>query len=68
MSVTLTGDKDTGVLGNDQDNGLTGNTGDNSFTGGAGDDVIAGADGRDRALFSGVASDYRVETDGRPMS
>ena len=51
-------------MGNDQANVLTGNVGDNGFTGGAGDDVIAGADGRDRAFFTGVASEYRVETNG----
>ncbi len=64
VNVTLTGDKDTGVLGNDQDNSLAGNAGDNDFAGGAGDDVIAGAAGSDRAFFAGPAADYRVETQG----
>ena len=64
VEVTLTGDKDTSVLGNDQDNVLTGNVGDNGFTGGAGDDVIVGAAGSDRVFFAGSASEYRVETAG----
>lgn len=64
VEITLTGDKDTSVLGNDQDNVLTGNDGDNAFTGGAGDDAIDGAAGTDRAIFTGLASEYHVETVG----
>ena len=64
VRVTLTGDKDTGVLGNDQDNVLTGNVGDNGFTGGAGNDAIDGAAGTDRAYFAGMASEYRIESHG----
>ena len=62
VQITLTGNNDAGVLGNDQDNVLTGNAGDNTFTGGAGNDVIAGGAGTDRATFTGVASEYRIET------
>ncbi len=64
VEITLTGNKDTNVLGNDQSNILTGNEGDNAFIGGAGDDVIAGGAGTDRATFAGVASEYRVESMG----
>jgi len=64
VEITLTGDKNTSVLGNDQDNVLTGNEGDNGFTGGAGDDTIEGAAGTDRAIFTGLASEYHVETEG----
>lgn len=64
VNVTLTGDRKTGILGNDQDNRLTGNDGENRITGGAGDDVIGGGDGADTAVYSGVASEYRIETNG----
>ncbi len=64
VTVTLTGDAHTGVLGNDQDNVLTGNSGDNTLTGGAGNDALDGAGGTDRAVFTGAASEYRVETSG----
>jgi hypothetical protein len=55
VNVALTGDKDTGILGNDQDNTFSGNAGDNRIDGGSGNDV---------AMFSGKQSEYRVETKG----
>ena len=61
VDVTLTGDKDTGILGNDQDNRLTGNDGNNHITGGAGNDVIVGGEGSDTAVFSGIESEYQIE-------
>jgi hypothetical protein len=64
VHVTLTGDKGTGILGNDQDNQLTGNEGDNRIEGGAGDDVIDGGEGTDTAVYSGDASEYRIESSG----
>ena len=64
VNVTLTGSKDTDILGNDQANSLIGNDGDNRIEGGAEDDVLAGGAGADTAVFSGVESEYRVETAG----
>ncbi len=61
VNVTLTGDGDTGVLGNDQANRLTGNDGNNRITGGPGDDVIVGGEGSDTAVYSGDKSEYRIE-------
>lgn len=55
VNVTLTGDKDTGILGNDRDNRLTGNEGDNHIEGGPGTDTVA---------FSGDKAEYRIETKG----
>ena len=68
VNVTLTGDKDTDILGNDQHNRLAGNSGSNRIEGGAGDDVIAGGAGSDIAVFSGVESEYRIETSGSSTS
>lgn len=61
VNVTLTGESDTGILGNDQANGLTGNGGDNRITGGPGNDRIDGGAGTDTAVFSGAESEYLVE-------
>jgi len=61
VNVTLTGDSDTGILGNDQSNRLTGNDGNNRITGGPGDDVIVGGEGIDTAVYSGDKSEYRIE-------
>jgi len=60
VNITLTGDKDTNILGNDQDNRLTGNDGDNVITGGKGMDRINGGEGKDTAKFSGNSSEYRI--------
>ena len=64
VNVTLTGDKDTNILGNDQDNRLTGNDGDNAITGAEGNDTIDGGAGNDTAVFSGSSTDYNIMTDG----
>jgi hypothetical protein len=61
VNITLTGDRDTGILGNGRANRLTGNDGDNRITGGPGNDVIVGGEGSDTAVFSGMESEYRVE-------
>jgi hypothetical protein len=61
VNVALTGESNTGILGNDQANQLAGNDGDNRITGGAGDDVIDGGPGTDTAVFSGSQSEYRIE-------
>ena len=61
VNVTLTGDLDTGVVGNDQENRLTGNQGDNRIQGAAGNDLIDGGEGSDTAVFSGDKSEYRIE-------
>jgi hypothetical protein len=55
VNVTLTGTNDSGIRGNDQDNTLVGNAGDNRIDGG---------DGRDRAIYSGAAAEYRIEHQG----
>jgi hypothetical protein len=60
VNITLTGDKNSNILGNDQGNRLTGNAGDNTITGGAGNDVIAGGEGSDTAVFSGRSSEYEI--------
>ena len=60
VSIILTGEKDTHILGNDQDNQLTGNGGDNVFTGGGGNDIIKGGEGEDTAVFSGNSSEYKI--------
>ena len=62
--ITLTGEKDTNILGNDRDNRFTGNDGDNVITGGAGNDIIDGGDGEDTANFSGNSSEYKIVRDG----
>jgi len=61
VNVTLTGDRNTGILGNDRDNHLTGNNGDNRITGAVGNDLIDGGPGTDAAVFSGELSEYRIE-------
>jgi hypothetical protein len=61
VNVTLTGDGNTGILGNDRANRLTGNDGDNRITGGLGDDVLLGGAGDDTAVYSGDESEYRIE-------
>lgn len=60
LHVTLTGDKNTNILGNDMDNILTGNAGDNIITGGPGNDVITGGEGEDTAVFSGNFPEYET--------
>jgi Ca2+-binding RTX toxin-like protein len=61
VNVALTGESDTGILGNDQANRLAGNDGDNRITGAAGDDVIDGGPGNDTVVFSGDESEYQIE-------
>jgi hypothetical protein len=61
VNVTLTGESDTGILGNDRDNHLTGNDGDNRITGAAGDDVIDGGPGHDAVVYTGDAAEYLIE-------
>ena len=61
VNVTLTGDLDTGIVGNDQENRLKGNQGDNRIQGAAGNDLIDGGEGSDTAVFSGDKSEYRIE-------
>jgi hypothetical protein len=63
VHVTLTGDKNTSILGNAYDNRLTGNAGDNSLTGNAGTDIIFGGEGEDTAVFSGPSSEYEITTE-----
>ena len=64
VNVTLTGDKDTYILGNEQDNRLTGNDGDNFITGAEGNDAIDGGAGNDTAVFSGSSVEYKIMADG----
>jgi len=61
VNITLTGTKNTNVLGNSQNNKLTGNEGDNILTGGKGNDTLNGGEGTDTAVFSGDYSEYKVE-------
>ena len=68
VNITLTGDKDTNILGNDQENQLNGNSGNNTITGREGNDLIDGGDGDDTAVFSSYASQYKVTTsDGKTI-
>ena len=61
VNVTLTGEGNTGILGNDRANRLAGNDGENRITGAVGDDVIDGGSGNDVAVFTGDASEYLIE-------
>ncbi len=61
VNITLTGTKNTNVLGNSQGNTLKGNDGDNIITGGEGNDTLNGGEGTDTAVFSGDYSEYKVE-------
>ncbi len=61
VTITLTGKKNTNVLGNSQGNMLKGNDGDNIITGGEGNDTLNGGEGTDTAVFSGDYSEYKVE-------
>ncbi len=63
VHITLTGDKNTNILGNAYNNRLTGNAGDNSLTGNAGTDIISGGEGEDTAVFSGPSSEYEITTE-----
>jgi len=68
VNIILTGEKDTGIMGNDQDNRLMGNDGNNIITGGKGNDIIKGGAGQDTAQFSGNFSEYRVtEAEGKTI-
>jgi hypothetical protein len=64
VNVTLTGRNDANIIGNAYDNTLTGNAGSNVIEGGPGDDRIDGGDRSDKAVFSGVFSDYTITTEG----
>jgi len=64
INVTLTGTKDSNVLGNDRDNHLTGNDGNNILTGDKGNDVLAGGKGEDTAEFSGLHAEYKITEEG----
>lgn len=61
VNITLTGNKNTNVLGNSQANKLTGNDGDNIITGGEGNDTLNGGEGTDAAVFRGDYAEYKVE-------
>lgn len=61
VNITLTGSRNSGILGNRFDNRLIGNSGDNNITGGSGNDEIDGAEGIDTAVFTGTAEEYRIE-------
>jgi hypothetical protein len=62
--VTLTGDNDSGLLGNGWDNIFTGNNGDNTLRGNGGKDLLDGGGGNDTAVFAGDEADYEVVRDG----
>ena len=51
VHVTLTGENDSGLVGNDRDNRLRGNAGDNLIDGGAGHDVVR---------FTGARAEYTL--------
>ncbi len=51
VDATLTGSRNSGLLGNDADNTLRGNAGDN---------VIDGGDGTDTVLFRGARDEYTI--------
>ena len=64
VHVSLTGGKNSNLIGNGFDNTLTGNTGDNRFTPGPGNDTLDGGEGTDTAVFSGPSADYTVTNQG----
>ena len=62
--LVLTGTADLDGVGNALGNALTGKSGANVLTGGAGNDTIDGGAGIDRAIFSGLHTDYVVTRQG----
>ena len=60
QNVALSGDNDTGLIGNGWDNNLTGNEGDNVLQGNGGADLLDGGVGADTATYRGNFSDYTV--------
>ncbi|MCH2135598.1 MAG: alpha/beta hydrolase fold domain-containing protein [Phycisphaerales bacterium] len=58
VDATLTGKRDSGIVGNGEDNVLRGNSGNN---------ILRGGSGVDTAVFSGPRDAYVVEQDG-PMT
>ena len=66
QGVTLTGTMSADLLtGTSQEDYLLGGQGDDTLMGGRGNDGLNGGDGIDRAVFEGVASDYRIEVEGK---
>ena len=52
VDVTLTGNKNTNIIGNSEDNTFRGNKGDNTIHGGKGNDTV---------LFTGKREEYAIE-------
>ncbi|MDG1137766.1 MAG: hypothetical protein P8N28_05830 [Phycisphaerales bacterium] len=52
VNATLTGTKDTNLLGNDADNTFRGNAGDNTIDGGSGNDTV---------IFQGKSDEYETK-------
>ena len=65
LNVTLTGNLNSGLMGNNKDNVLTGNSGNNLITGSGGDDLLNGLSGKDTAVFTGKYSEYAVSTSNK---
>ena len=54
VEATLTGKRDSNLLGNDADNTFKGNSGDNTIDGGKGNDTV---------IFQGKKEEYEVDGD-----
>jgi len=58
--ATLTGDRDSSLIGNRHENVLIGNAGSNLLEGGGGNDELFGGEGDDSAGFNGPAEEYNI--------
>ncbi|MDA7501896.1 DUF1028 domain-containing protein [Chitinophagales bacterium] len=57
----LSGNNNSGLIGNAEKNNLIGNEGHNSFKGGPEFDILNGAEGMDTAIYSGPSSEYNIQ-------